>query len=509
MSRLTPDFLFSLESFDGMDAEDIVVGLGILFEHGRAQNIPEFIRKGLDLGGNIEFNDFILEQEQAYHFNMANGWSYLHRINASEEHLEISEFLPEELESQIIHLRTALAISNELPADTRKSEVLTNLGNLFNTIGRFSESLQYYREALLITPGFGQTLANYSNTVLGYARILYDGGQQLYFFKEAYNKLDDSLKAKLYDETRNNVKMVREQIESLFNNNELQYDFKEGSFELGDTVEEITYRKWVLKNVLFLNPMNDVTTESIAAHDCLLLPSLTSNDNTPEFYQILFNQIKQEYSTARYMFYESYHSSNPHYSDRGNLQLDFSKGINYSLAVEKLKTTFKICYSIFDKIAYLLNDYLELEWSLNSVSFRRIWYSNRKGSGVSVLDKISATENWAFRGLFWLNKDFYEKSVPYLTSIEPESRELADIRNFMEHKSFNIISNSMEIPIENLDKSYWIKREDLEQKTLALMQKVRAAMIYLSLGINIEEYKKPRVPSIPIYPNIKDDIEKF
>lgn len=500
----------SLKSFDGLDAEDIVVGLGILFENGRAQGEPKFIRKGLEMAADMDFSDFFLEQVQTFHFNMANGWSYLHGITGPQNHLEIEEFQTKELEQQIIHLRLALSISDELPADTRKSEVLTNLGNLFNTIGRFSESLKYYREALEITPEFGQTLASHSNTVFGYARILYDGGQQTYFLKNAYEGFGDALKRKLYDETRRNVKIMREHIASIFNNNELEHNYKESFFSLGETPEEVTYRNWVLNNVLFLNPMNDVTKESIAAHDCLFLPSLTSKDNRPEFYQILFNQIKQEFATARYLYYEGHNSSIPHFSDKGNLQLDFSKGVNYSLAVEKLKIAFKTCYSIFDKIAYLLNDYLELGWNLKSVSFRRIWYSNTKSNGIRVLDKINETENWAFRGLFWLNKDFYDKSIPYLTSIAPESKELADIRNYLEHKSINVISNSMEVPTEKERKSYWIKREDLEKKTLVLMQTVRAAMIYLSLGINLEEYKKPsNGPTIPIYPNVRDDNEKL
>ena len=233
MNRLNTEYLMRLKSFDELDAEDIVVGLGILFEQGRALGETKFIKKGLEMGANIEFGDFFLEQIQAFHFNMANGWSYLHGITGPKKHLEIEEFQTRELEQQIIHLRLALSISDELPADTRKSEVLTNLGNLFNTIGRFSESLKYYREALEITPGFGQTLANYSNTVFGYARILYDGGQQTYFLKSAYEGLGDALKGKLYDETRGNVKIMREHIASIFNTDELGYDYKESSFSLG------------------------------------------------------------------------------------------------------------------------------------------------------------------------------------------------------------------------------------------------------------------------------------
>ena len=80
----------------------------------------------------------------------------------------------------------------------------------------------------------------------------------------------------------------------------------------------------------------------------------------------------------------------------------------------------------------------------------------------------------------------------------------------MEHKSLNVVSNSSEISVDEETKSYWIRREDLEMKTLVLLQTVRAAMIYLSLGINLEEYKRPNDgPTIPIFPQVKDDKEKF
>lgn len=510
MSRLNPKFLMALQSFDALDAEDIVVGLGILFEHGRKLNETKYILKGLELAKNMNFKDFYLEQIQAFHFNMANGWSYLHGITGPQNHLEVREFQTEELEQEIIHLRSALLYSGDWSDNLRDCEVLTNLGNLFNKIGRFSEALRYYETALSIELGYGQTLANRSNTVFGYARILYDGGHQAYFLKNTYDGFSAALEGELYEETRGNVKVMQEHIASIFKNDELKYDYKESSFDLGDTKEEKSYREWALRERLFLNPLNDVTMESIAAQDCLLLPTLTAKDDKPEFFQILFNQIKQEFVTARYLYYEGLLITQPHFSDKGNVQLDFSKGIAYSAAIEKIKIAFKTSYSILDKIAYLLNDYLELGWNLKSVSFRRIWYTNEKGSGIRVMDKINATENWAFKGLFWLNKDFYEKSIPYLTTIAPESKKMADIRNYMEHKAINIIANGSEIPNEEGEKSYWITRNDLEKKTLVLMQTVRASMIYLSLGINIEEYKRSTSgPTIPLYPNVIDDSEKF
>jgi len=76
----------------------------------------------------------------------------------------------------------------------------------------------------------------------------------------------------------------------------------------------------------------------------------------------------------------------------------------------------------------------------------------------------------------------------------------------MEHKAINIVLDGMEIPIETDQKSYWITRKNLEKKTLVSLQTARAAMIYLSLGINLHESKKEvNNPVVPIYPSIIDD----
>ncbi len=179
----------------------------------------------------------------------------------------------------------------------------------------------------------------------------------------------------------------------------------------------------------------------------------------------------------------------------------------YSYSSEKIKIAYRVCYSVLDKIGYLLNEYLDLRIKSEKVTYRRIWYKyNRKGEITGLNDKITQTQNWAFRGLYWLSKDLYEKDMMYLKSIEPDSKELALIRNFIEHKSFKIVDIGKTSLTDN-DLTYNIRRFDFEDKTLKLLKLIRAAMIYLSLGINIEEQKKDKSePSMPVnFIELKDE----
>lgn len=117
------------------------------------------------------------------------------------------------------------------------------------------------------------------------------------------------------------------------------------------------------------------------------------------------------------------------------------------------------------------------------MDYRKIWQIKGKPNPV-----IMERQNWALRGLFWLYKDFFDKEELH-SYLEPEAQELSTIRNFMEHKSFKIIEfGNSEISKDGF--TYIIDRDSFVDKTFKLMKTIRAAIIYTSLFINIEESKK-------------------
>jgi len=175
------------------------------------------------------------------------------------------------------------------------------------------------------------------------------------------------------------------------------------------------------------------------------------------------------------------------------------------LYTEKIKIAFRLCYSIFDKIAYFLNDYLEVGLQLDDVTFRKVWYQkgNRK---LGINPRLMDSQNWALRGLFWLSKDLLTKESEYSSQILPESSQLVAIRNFIEHKSFMIIDMGESRRVHD-EMTFQITREDLIDKTLVLMKMARAAMMYLSFAIQIEEKKSGDKLTIPVY--MQDMLHQF
>jgi len=501
--------IIKFDNLNHFEPNQVVRILAIIFETSRKKREIKNLKIGLDFSEKQNLDLFDDHDKMIFHYNVANGWSYLQMLTQQENLDEFWEFKPQKLEKQIINLRLALIFSEEINDDFNKCQILTNLGNLFSHIGRFSEAQLYWHKALKIIPDFPMAVGNIGFGLFHYAKALYDKGHQSIFFKFTYKYLTESLKFDIYPEAKQSFSAIAKDLEERFNNKHLKNLEGLSNYKLGKSKGERTYRKWCLDNKLFLNPINDISIESIAAHDCIFLPTMTLEFDQPPVYQTIFNQLKQEFVSARYFLFEGLTQKRRHFSDKENLQMDTLDYATYSFSIEKVKIAFRMTYSILDKIGYLLNGYLKLEFKPDQVSFRRIWYTYKKNIPIGLNPKISETKNWALRGLFWLSKDLYEKNnLEFLSSIDPDAKDLAEIRNYIEHKSFKTVEFGNLKYLDN-GLTLSISRTEFESRTFELLRLVRAAIIYLSLGINLEEGKKYiDRPTMPIdFVELNDDFK--
>ena len=304
-----------------------------------------------------------------------------------------------------------------------------------------------------------------------------------------------ALSSELHPSARSAFKKYVEIIESLLLPIELKEYIDMDKFSLGDTEEEVKYRKWCLGNKLFLNPLNDLGPYPIASQDVLGPPPIITPINSGVNYIGYFNQLKQEFISARFLFYESITTQQPHFSDKDAHIYNTYDFPSCSLSSEKMKIAFRSSYSIFDKIAYLLNSYLELFIKEDSVTFRTLWYNFNKNNKV-LRKKFQHRNNWPLLGLFWLSKDLFE--YRFENTLEPEARKLHEIRNNIEHRYFKLhnkrlfesyflCSVGLSDPL-----AYSMYRPEFEEKALKLLKLVRAAIIYLSLAIHLEELSKKK-----------------
>jgi len=202
-----------------------------------------------------------------------------------------------------------------------------------------------------------------------------------------------------------------------------------------------------------------------------------------------FNQMKQEYASARFMLYEGLNSTRLHFSDRGVRLFDTLDYPAHSLATERVRAAYRIAYSLLDKVAFLVDHYWRLGKIADRINFKNVWMVEGKSR---LLNRFMANPNWPLRGLYWLSKELFDDQLKQTTA--PDARELHDIRNALEHKYLQVHEgwawDMMLTPpaLDGLGLS--IDSDLLEAKALRVMIIARAALIQLALAIGVEERNK-------------------
>lgn len=443
---------------------------------------------------------------------MANAWANRYQELSQ---LKVWSWEQPEYQKQLFYLKRSIGRKEFESLDlVRRCQIMTNLANCLSTIGRFVEAQEYWNKALEIIPDFGVARGNRGSGATSYLRALYNPGHQAIFALFGYAELHAATQpSATYNDASASAARSHYQ-EKLF---ELGAAFTgldakgfksktQRDYSLGDTPEETEYRTWCLRNRLFLNPLNDVCGHSIGARDVLSTPSITcaSKNIGPPAVIGFFNQMKQEYISARWQFYLGVNDPKPHFSDTDVFIPNTLDYASFGLPTEMVKSAFRSAYSIFDKIGYFMNQYFNLGVEDKKVSFRGIWYVPKK---KEIRNDLEDLKNWPLRGLFWLSKDFFDETQD---ATDPDAKALYVIRNHLEHKFLRVHEfESGDFNVRNSQEGlgFSIAREEFERLTLHLLKLCRAALIYLSLAMeNEERRRKPDglVFSIPL-PLMEDE----
>jgi HEPN superfamily protein len=438
------------------------------------------------------------------HYFMANAWEVKRHCSLAREGSPRPTWSQPELEHQIVHLRLAARLSEDVRiGKARQRQIYTNLGNLFSHCGRLIEAIWSWDRALQISPDFGMALGNRGYGLEQYATRLHDPGHQLIVLREAWRSLEMALKARgrasVYPEARAMFEGTRARIENYVPLERLRRPLPHWESERRMSRSERTYRSWCLQERLFLNDLNDLGAIPIAAADVLVLPSIVTGiaSGAPPFG--LFNQLKQEYVSARYLYFEGVREGPVHFSDRDVAIVDTLDYCTYSLNIEKVKICLRVTFALFDKMAYFLNDYFRLGIPEREVAFRTLWYE-RQNPKKGMRGELQTGYNPALHGLFWLAKDLHERDPRFAEALEPEAKRIADLRNHLEHKYVKVHEmGAPDVPQvrESRDPlrdslAYGVGRRALEEHALWVLRTVRAGLIYLSAAVLAEEARRAK-----------------
>lgn len=397
--------------------------------------------------------------------------------------------------------------------------IFTNLGNAFDSVGRFIEAIKYYNQVITCIPNFGIALYSRGNSLyklanwLGHNSEVYADLTPIDFlYAEAKESFDlafqdgsiwethpaDNIKARqkqYYDEYL--LPYIKETQTLKFIKG---YKLNSDGFFKGSS-EENTYKKWSLKENLYLDPINLVSVYDIGGYDYLSFPpySYRQGEAQPEFFN-WFRLLKQEYIAARYLLFQSIQlKDKEHFADDNSdlfpsnevelkrsdnsgeiCQNDFSFGLATSL----MKSSFSKAYSIFDKIAEFISAFWEIDVnSKKNISIATIWYNNLE-SKQGVNTKLINKDNWFLKGLYHLSYDLVGKEIPK-EYILPEFKRLHEIRNKLEHSGVMI---TKEINTSSSRRLMTISLEEFVEHNLSLLRLVRNALFYLSLAASLDQW---------------------
>ncbi|MGE6515643.1 LA2681 family HEPN domain-containing protein [Lysinibacillus sphaericus] len=397
----------------------------------------------------------------------------------------------------------------------------TNYSLVLRKIGRFIKGISVLQVG--VNEGFAMAIGTYATTLLNYGSFDYDRGHTDYFTHISYRHLKNIVENK-YDLEKGAIHYfgeIKQDIEKVYLKEYLNEEFEFEDFSLGEDVSEQVYREWCLKEKLFLNTMNDVTCHSVAAHDILHLPNIvTSIEDGPRFHG-LFNQIKQEFVSARYMLYEAINKNEPHFSDKEVHLVNTLDYPIYGISIEKMKFSYRSLYSIFDRISFLIHEYFDLGIDEREISYRSIWRKRQGRGKKSYETKIDLKEkmtnpksyNLPLIGLYWLFKDIAKQKVEH-HYINPDIEILATIRQHLEHKYLKIHDSYLYTMIKGKDRydpvAFSISFDEFRSAAMKLISYVREAILLISLAIHVEEQSKGTdVLVMPMYLDVYKDDWKY
>lgn len=370
--------------------------------------------------------------------------------------------------------------------------IYTNYANDLDACGRVIEALRIYRKVLDKEPMFGMAIGNYGRALNFYGNLVNDSGHHELLHSYAYQALKQSLEIRdpnMHEEAVEYFQnMINEYESSPFKeliNTPIEFD----EYDLGES-EEFKYRIWCLNNHLFLNPLNDlITSNNSFAHDPLTITHYTElidhnkiqsriTGNPPKWFSML-NQLKEEFIYSRFLCYEgSQKQQELHFADK-NVKLSLSSFdyVNYSIRLEQLKSAFKNLFSIFDQVAFVINEF----WNLG--------INERTADAAHVFKSPTyPTHNTALTALYWSSCEFNEK---FGNAEEAHEKNLKILRNALEHKFVKIHEFETEEKLEiKDDRFYHISQKELIEYTLRLLELAREWIMYLVYAIGIEESKK-------------------
>ena len=349
----------------------------------------------------------------------------------------------------------------------RLQHVQTNLGNNLNHSGRIVEALQLFDMVLNHNQEFPQAVVSKADGLVYMIRVT-NCPLTISLFAEIYRLYNKASEQNIVlEEIKKNIEIGKNKSAEFLISNDINLDTIESEFALNNQ-EYLNHPenvKFFLDNFLSLSEHGLYCKCNGAKIDDLAIgfPGFVTTDKKIIQLELLHNRLKSEFSLARQLYFDfltNKQTDNIHYE---NVLKGIISGINH----EQLRTSFRQCFGILDKIAegicYLLD--LEIKEGEN-IYFESFWNSNKSPSRWT---KINEFKNIHLTALYSIACDLNKKNG--------ELGFYKTWRNRLEHGLFSITnSDYIDKNWENEQFSEKTTEGNFDYKTKYLLQLTRAAI---------------------------------
>lgn len=479
-----------------MSEEQVLIdaaALALLEERADELILSKNIAQLKSFSSKIDKITFVFDDDylkSRYLYTLANCYSEIYKYNCEE-------WYSDDLSKAVINYRKALHVIRKIEYPTNdisylQSCIETNLGNYLSSQGRIFCCIPFWNDAFQRNQNLVSVISK-ANNQLFIASKIYDPNHRSYHYFEAYNL----------------IKLGLERVEDLLPDQKIIYsedgkfmhfiswfeqNFKSENFASLETFEEQTetrkqrdYLKWCGDNRLFINDLNDINTSELVYQDIMTLPTISQEFNMALamheelMYHGNFDELKNDYCYARYLFFSSKNIPNeePHFF---NSTYPHVNDLTYSitnLKASHYKSAFKTIYSLFDKIAYFINRFFDLNDMKfdKNINFDSIFRELRPGKWKPH-PKLKESKNYFIHALFYILKDIRDvKDSSSISSwLDPDTKAFSEIRNAIEHRSLKIVddfgyslihTNNHQIEIQKLNNeidNYKVQLQELNNE---------------------------------------------
>lgn len=456
---------------------------GVLIDWGSDLANEDLIREGIDYTRRALDNATLDDHRRVvFLYYLANGLSALGEAQFREEWRQgkLNENLREAVQRYYEAMK--LCEQEHLCVPDLRNQIVVNLANLLDTVGRVVEAIDLYEVVLGQNPAMGEALGN---KAIALFRLIWGVHRLKHRF---YQEIKDLLVSALSDATPPHMlphfKQLMDEIDKIIEAHHGNIPLEEITCPKPLSDFQAFLQRFCEKHKLFLSPATLLREGSVRVCSDPWFISRVSSEGSNDInkYITFMNQIKEDYILSRYLLVQSqYETKNINSVDDG-VTLYFS--LEYSvhgIYVQLLRAAFKIGVDTLDKIAFFIRDY----FSVDDVPETRTSFKNIFSSGNAPLrlrPQLAERENLYLLALLDLSLDL--RKGGRLSSIY-------EIRHALTHRF--LVIQGIPTDEDRDDGIHRIPLSEFRDQTIKAIQTVRSAFMYLVMAVEYEEQKKKRI----------------